>query len=136
MHENNKGETGAADGHNGQDGEVPQPPAVLVYATFPTPEGAVAAGRRLVEAKLSGCVNVIPGMISIYVWQGQTEQAAEAVLIAKMPAFAADRAVEDIRAFHPYETPAILVLPVTGGNAAYFDWLAGGVHPFEKTAAG
>lgn len=60
--------------------------AVILYTTFPTREAAVNAGRSLVERRLAGCVNIIPAMTSIYVWDGKTEIADEAVLLAKMPA--------------------------------------------------
>lgn len=103
------------------------PAAVLVYATFPSREEALDVGRRMVEARLAGCVNVIGGMTSVYVWEGRTETADEAVLIAKLPAAAAQAAIAFIAAHHSYETPAILVLPVIAGAASYLTWLASGV---------
>ena len=103
------------------------PAAVLVYATFPSREEALDVGRRMVEARVAGCVNVIPGMTSAYVWEGRTEMADEAVLIAKLPVAAAEAAVAFIAAHHSYETPAILVLPVIAGAASYLAWLASGV---------
>lgn len=102
----------------------PETAALLVYATFPSEAEALRLGRALVEMRLAGCVNVVPVMTSIYVWEGVTETSKEAVLIAKMPAAAAPRAMAFIKANHPYETPAILALPVVLGSSDYLSWLA------------
>lgn len=107
----------------------PETVAVLVYATFPSEAEALSLGRRLVESRLAGCVNVLPHMTSVYAWQGVTETSKEAVLIAKMPAAAAETAMAYIKAHHPYEVPAILALPVLAGSAGYIAWLAAGTDP-------
>ena len=99
---------------------------VLVYATFPGEPEALAAGRQLVEARLAGCINVLPGMTSVYVWQGNTQTAREAVLIAKTRRDLSDAVIAFIRAHHPYELPAILTLPVIAGNPDYLAWLRAG----------
>jgi periplasmic divalent cation tolerance protein len=82
----------------------------------------------MVERGIAGCVNVLPGMTSVYVWEGVTETSEEAVLIAKLAAEGADRAVAHILSNHPYETPAVLVLPVAGGSRDYLDWVRGGTR--------
>ncbi len=107
------------------------PPAtavVMIYATFPDREAALALGRDMVERGIAGCVNVLPGMTSVYVWKGVTETSEEAVLIAKLAAEGADRAVAHILSNHPYETPAVLVLPVMGGSGDYLDWVRSGTR--------
>lgn len=105
----------------------PDEPAVFVYATLPSRDEALTLGRAMVEARVAGCINVLPAMTSIYVWEGNTEMADEAVLIAKLPAAGADAAIEFIKARHSYQTPAILVLPIVAGFKPYLDWLAAGV---------
>lgn len=102
---------------------------VMVYSTFASADAAIAVGREMVEARVAGCVNVLPTMTAIYVWKGETETANEAVLIAKLPAAGSARAVAFIKARHNYETPAILVIPLTGGNDEYLAWLTAGVGP-------
>lgn len=109
-----------------ESGLTPEPPVALIYATYPTQAAALEQGRQLVEARLAGCVNILPGMTAVFIWKGQTETAAEAVLLAKLTPDRVTEAIEFLRAGHPYETPAILVLPVTGGNAAYLDWIRAG----------
>ncbi len=57
--------------------------AVLVYTTWPSIVEAERAGRAIVEQKLAACVNILPGMISHYRWQGKIERAEEAVMLVK-----------------------------------------------------
>lgn len=97
--------------------------AVLVYSTFPTPAAAEAEGAALVEAGLAACVNILPGMISIYVWEGKRHRDAEVVMLVKTRRSLADRVVAAIRGRHPYDNPALIVLPVDGGSADYIRWL-------------
>jgi periplasmic divalent cation tolerance protein len=107
---------------------APDARVVMIYATFPNSTTALAVGRDMVEQGIAGCVNVMPGMTSIYVWKGETETSDEAVMIAKLAAERAERAVDYIRSHHPYETPAVLVLPVESGNADYLSWLRAGTR--------
>jgi periplasmic divalent cation tolerance protein len=100
----------------------------MIYATFPDRAKALAVGRDLVEQGLAGCVNVLPSMTSVYVWQDATETVEEAVMIVKLAAEGAERAVAYIVANHPYETPAVLVVPVIGGSDAYLSWLRTGTR--------
>ena len=64
--------------------------AVFVYTTWPTVPEAEEAGRKLVERRLAACVNILPGMISHYRWQGEVERGEEAVMIIKTRASLAD----------------------------------------------
>jgi periplasmic divalent cation tolerance protein len=96
---------------------------VLVYATFPSAETAEAAGGRLVELGLAACVNILPAMTSIYVWQGQRHREAEAAMIIKTRAALAEAVIAEGRKLHPYENPAFLVLPVAGGAAEFVAWV-------------
>ena len=111
---------------NGGGVAAPAAAVVMIYATFPDRETALTVGRSMVEQGLAGCVNVLPGMTSVYVWKGATETSDEAVLIAKLAAEGAERAVAYILANHPYEMPAALVLPVTDGSADYLAWVRAG----------
>ncbi|MGD9925330.1 MAG: divalent-cation tolerance protein CutA, partial [Pseudorhodoplanes sp.] len=74
-------------------------------------------------AGLAACVNIIPGMISLYTWQGRRQRDQEVVMIVKTRVHLVDRATEEIRRSHPYDTPAIVALPVAGGSAAFLDWI-------------
>ena len=100
--------------------------AVMVYTTFPSLAAAEAAGRTLVAEKLAGCINILPQMVSIYAWKGEIERTQEAVLIAKTRVALAERCAARIRESHPYETPALLIIPVPAGAHDYLEWLRSG----------
>ena len=96
---------------------------VIVYTTYPSLVEAEAAGRRLVEEKLAACVNILPQMVSIYRWKGAVERADEVVMLVKTRAARAERVGEAVRRGHSYELPAVLVLPVSGGDSDYLGWI-------------
>jgi len=96
---------------------------VFVYTTWPTTVEAEQAGRALVERRLAACVNILPGMISHYRWQGAVERAEEAVMIIKTRASLASDVEAAIRKLHAYDMPAILVLPLESVERNYLGWL-------------
>lgn len=96
---------------------------VFVYTTWPSVVEAEAAGAALVETGLAACVNILPGMRSVYRWKGAVERAEETVMIVKTREGRAGEAQAAIRARHRYETPAIVVIPVAGGDPAYLGWI-------------
>jgi periplasmic divalent cation tolerance protein len=98
-------------------------PAVFVYTTWPTTVEAEHAGRSLVERRLAACVNILPGMISHYRWEGKVERAEEAVMIAKTRASLAAEVETAVKELHPYDTPAILVMPLDRVEKGYLGWL-------------
>lgn len=95
----------------------------LVYITTASAEEAATIGRALVEARLAACVNILPGMRSIYHWQGAVETADEAVLIAKTRAPLVAGLVARVKAMHSYEVPCAISLPILDGNPDYLRWL-------------
>jgi periplasmic divalent cation tolerance protein len=97
--------------------------AVFVYTTFPSVVEAEKSGNALVDARLAACVNILPGMISVYRWQGAVERAEEAVMIVKTRASLAEAVRASVKATHPYDTPAIMVLPVESVDEHYFAWI-------------
>ena len=97
--------------------------AVFVYTTFPSIVEAEKAGRSLVEDRLAACVNILPGMISHYRWQGAIERAEEVVMIIKTRASLAEPVRAAIKGMHSYSTPAILVLPLESVDSDYLSWL-------------
>ncbi len=107
--------------------------AVLVYTTWPSVVEAETAGRAIVERRLAACVNILPGMVSHYWWQGALERSEEAVMILKTRASHAEAVRRAVRDRHPYTTPAILVLPVEGGDPDYLAWITAET---EEAAAG
>ncbi len=96
---------------------------VLVYSTFPSLDAAEAVGRELVERRLAACVNILPGMTSIYRWEGAITRDSEVVMIIKTRASLAEPTVAAVKALHAYTNPALLVVPIIGGSADYLRWL-------------
>lgn len=96
---------------------------LLVYTTYPDEQLAAAAARRLVERRLAACVNIVPGMHSIYAWQGVIEEGREAIAIVKTRQGLADAVRDAIIDGHPYETPIVLFVPASGGAAQTLAWL-------------
>jgi periplasmic divalent cation tolerance protein len=97
--------------------------AVLVYTTWPSIVEAEAAARKIVEQRLAACVNILPGMISHYWWQGKIERAEEAVMLIKTRASLAEPVTAAVKELHSYTTPAIMVLPVDSLEPAYHQWI-------------
>lgn len=95
----------------------------MIYATFPTTDEACRIGAELVGMRLAACVNVIPGMLSIYRWQGATHQAPEAVAVIKTEVRLTERVVGAVRVLHSYTNPALLAVPVVGGSLDFLDWI-------------
>jgi periplasmic divalent cation tolerance protein len=96
---------------------------VFVYTTYPSIVEAEEAGRALVEQRLAACVNILPGMISHYRWQGALERAEETVILIKTRASLAEAVRAWIKDKHSYETPAILVLPIESVDQTYLGWV-------------
>ena len=97
--------------------------AVFVYTTYPSIVEAEKAGRVLIERKLAACVNILPGMISLYRWEGAIERGEEAVMIIKTRAPLAEPVRAAVKEMHAYTTPAILVIPLESVDASYLDWM-------------
>jgi len=96
---------------------------VLVYTTYPSLVEAEGAGRLLIEQGLAACVNILPGMRSIYRWQGKIEQAEEVVMIVKTRDAQKEAVAAEVKRNHAYDTPAILFLPSDGGDKDYIGWI-------------
>jgi periplasmic divalent cation tolerance protein len=97
--------------------------AVFVYTTYPSVVEAETVGRALVERRLCACVNILPGMVSLYWWQGKIDRGDEAVMIIKTRASLAEAVGAAVRQMHSYSTPAILVFPIEHVDPDYHAWI-------------
>ncbi|MGZ8182454.1 MAG: divalent-cation tolerance protein CutA [Methylobacter sp.] len=95
----------------------------LILCTCPDKDSANKLARLLVEKNLAACVNILPGLTSIYSWEGQIESVQEHLLLIKS-AKTNYQAIE-IALFkhHPYEVPEIIAIPVERGLPEYLDWI-------------
>ncbi len=96
---------------------------LLVLCTCPDTGTAMGIGARLVDERLAACVNVLPGLTSIYRWQGKREQASEALLLIKTTTARYAALEETIVHNHPYELPEVVAVPLARGLPAYLDWI-------------
>jgi periplasmic divalent cation tolerance protein len=103
--------------------------AVLVYTTYPSIVEAEEAGRAIVAQRLAACVNILPGMISHYWWEGKIDRGEEVVMIIKTRASLAEDVRKAVKEKHSYSTPAVLVLPVESVDPAYHAWIVKETSP-------
>ena len=100
-----------------------EPRAYTVLCTCPDGDTAARLARGLVEGGHAACVNVLPGIRSIYRWQGEVQDDAEVLLVAKCATDRFDGLRGWLEAHHPYDVPEVIALPVVAGSEAYLDWL-------------
>jgi len=98
-------------------------PIVMVYTTAPDMATARDIGQALVLGKIAACVNILPGMVSMYRWQGAINTDDEVVLIIKTRRSLSQRVVQDVIARHPYDVPSVMVLDVSSGNPELLSWI-------------
>ena len=96
---------------------------LLVYTTFGDAETALAVGETLVRDRLAACVNVLPGMRSVYAWKGAVERAEEVVAIVKSREGLSRPLAAALRARHPYEAPIILHLATVDADPDTLAWI-------------
>jgi periplasmic divalent cation tolerance protein len=94
----------------------------VVLVTAPE-ERARDLGRTLVGERLAACVNVIPGVTSIYTWEGRREESVESLLVIKTQAERYADLERRVRELHPYSVPEVLALPVEAGAPDYLRWV-------------
>lgn len=104
-------------------------PVRVAISTAPDADTGARIAQVLVEERLAACVNVVPGVRSIYRWQGAIEDEQEVLLVIKTHAERVAALAERLRALHPYDVPELLALPVDAGLAPYLQWVTGEVAP-------
>ena len=107
---------------------------LVLFVTAPDLEVASRIARALVDERLAACVNLVPGLRSIYRWQDAVHDDAEVLCIVKTSRVLFDAARARVVALHPYEVPEVIALEVSAGHAPYLDWLAGQLLPSPPAA--
>lgn len=103
---------------------------VVVLSTCSSQEEGERIGSTLVGKRLAACVSIVPGVTSIYRWQGAVENAPEWLLLIKTRQELVDELSAELKRVHSYEVPEILALNVVGGSSAYLKWID------DETSAG
>ena len=102
-----------------------QPQIYVVLVTVPDLDFGCRLARRVVQEKLAACGNVIPGLTSVYRWDGKVQEDSEALVVFKTTKPALSDLQRRVIELHPYEVPEFLALPVTEGHDPYLRWVVG-----------
>lgn len=100
-----------------------EPEHVVILVTTATLEDAQQIGGSLLEQRQAACVNIIPGVVSRFWWQGKLDTAQESLLIIKTRAGKLPEIIDSVKRMHRYDVPEIIALPVVGGNPDYLNWI-------------
>lgn len=102
--------------------------AIIVLCTAPDETTAQDLASRVLAEKLAACVTILPGALSCYHWQGEIHQHREVQLLLKTNTQHQQALLNCLKAHHPYQTPELLVIPVTCGDNQYLSWLNASLH--------
>jgi len=109
--------------------------AIMVFITAASKDEAARLAEMLVERRLAACVQILPGVESVYRWQGQVERKEEFLLIAKTASTKFDELEREARALHSYETPEIVAVPLVSGSEPYLAWLMASVGTDQRVGS-
>ncbi|RDX95113.1 Protein CutA, chloroplastic, partial [Mucuna pruriens] len=98
-------------------------PSIVVYVTVPNKEAGKKLAESIVKEKLAACVNRVPGIESVYQWEGKIQTDSEELLIIKTRQSLLEALTEHVKANHEYDVPEVISLPITGGNLKYLEWI-------------
>jgi periplasmic divalent cation tolerance protein len=101
---------------------------ILAFSTCGSAEEAAKIARALVESRAAACVNVVPGLHSVYRWKGSVEEASEWLLVIKTTRERFEFVRTQLRELHSYELPELVALPVVDGLESYLDWISASVE--------
>ena len=99
----------------------------IILSTVDSPDYAQNIAHALVERRLAACVNIVPGVESIYRWQGKIDSAQELLLVIKTASDRFEQVREALRELHPYEVPECVMVEIEQGSAEYLEWLGEGL---------
>ena len=98
--------------------------ALVCFCTCPDAASAEHLAETLVGEQLAACVNLLPGVRSVYRWQGAVERADEVLLLIKTAGERLDALAARVRALHPHELPELVAVEAAGGLPDYLEWVA------------
>jgi len=96
---------------------------IVVLMTFPTSEEAGRIASILVQERLVACVNIVPQVRSLFIWDGTLQDVAEVLAVAKTTVASLESVVHRVKSLHTYTVPEVIGIPILGGSDAYLDWV-------------
>src|SRR5512147_1516731 len=96
---------------------------IIVLITASSEDEAGKIGSALVDERLAACVNIVPGVRSLFFWEGKTQDERELLLICKSRQPLLERIIARVKSLHSYTVPEVIALPVAGGSEDYLRWL-------------
>jgi len=103
--------------------------AIACLCTCPDADSARRIAQALVGERLAACVNLVPGIGSVYRWQGRVQEDQEVLLVIKTMRARLDALAARVQALHPYELPEVVAVDIAGGLPAYLAWIADQTRP-------
>ena len=108
---------------------MPHTDAVVVLTTLASPDEAATLIHELLERRLVACGTILPGVRSLYRWEGKIADESEVVVLLKTRAARVEALEEAFGELHPYRVPELLALPVAAGLEKYLGWIGGETAP-------
>ncbi len=108
---------------------------LLTFCTCPDESVALSLAETLVRERLAACVNLLPGVRSIYIWQGKLQRDAEVLLQIKSAASGFPDLAARLRELHPYDLPEIMAVPISHGLSDYLNWVTTCTTPASRTSS-
>jgi periplasmic divalent cation tolerance protein len=102
---------------------------VVAFSTVGSPQDAERIARTLVDRRLAACVNILPGVVSIYRWKGELQRDDERMLVIKTRTDRLAALRDALVELHPYELPELVAVPIEDGHAAYLSWIDESLRP-------
>jgi periplasmic divalent cation tolerance protein len=97
--------------------------SIVILMTAGSEDEAHKIAKLLVNQKKAACVNVVPGMDSLFRWEGKLDSGRESLLLVKTKASLLSEIISLVKTIHSYEVPEIIALPIIAGNEDYLKWL-------------
>ena len=107
---------------------------IVVLITAGSEAEATKIAKVLVEQKLVACVNIVPGIRSIFQWEGKVTEEQECLMIAKSVSQVFDQVTSAVKALHSYEVPEVIAFPIQHGLPEYLNWIGDVIKPARQSA--
>jgi periplasmic divalent cation tolerance protein len=97
---------------------------IVALSTCESQEDAIRIANHLVEHQLAACVNILPGITSVYRWKGKIERAGEFLLVIKTSSALLENLKQELKTIHPYDVPELVAVTIVDGAESYLDWMS------------